>query len=78
MQVKLSAKPKLTPLNKQQRLLFAKPFVITDYAGQNRFKTVYDTIHLDEKWFYMAKIKNKVILAPEETPPLHRVKKKTA
>ena len=60
-QVTLNAKPQLTAKHKQKGLLFSKSFVLTGPTGERRFKTMLDTVHIDKKWFYMAKIKKKVI-----------------
>ena len=72
----VNAKPQLTPFNKLQRLIFAKSFVLPSTRGQSRFNLMMDTIHLDEKWFYMAKVKRKVYLFPGEKTPTHRLKSK--
>ena len=35
-----------------------------------------DYVHLDEKWFFLYRVKNKYILAPDEQPPYRKSKSK--
>ena len=58
-------KPTLTPANKYARLKFAASFVDETY----HFKSMYEYVHLDEKWFYMSYPAEKYYLAPNELPP---------
>ena len=53
-------KPILSKQNKIDRLIFCK-----NHISENcdRFIDMYDTIQVEEKWFYMTK--NKEILSPE-------------
>ena len=39
---------------------------------------MFDYIHIDEKWFYMTKVKKKTYyLVPDEEPPERAVKAQT-
>ena len=68
-----SLKPQLKESNKIHRLFYALDCVEgKDFEYGTRsltFKTFYDTIHVDEKWFYLVKEGTKYILVHDEDPP---------
>jgi hypothetical protein len=57
----VTLKPRLTPWHRQQRMNFVKEHIEGDYYGPQ-----FDTIHIDEKWFYVDKKTRKVYLADDE------------
>ncbi|OMO71334.1 hypothetical protein CCACVL1_18273 [Corchorus capsularis] len=64
-----SLRPNLTPENKVVRLRFCLKMLESD---DSTFKGMYDTIHIDEKWFYLTrKSVNYYLLLDEEEP--HRM-----
>ena len=67
-----TVKPLITKKNEEQRLKFAVSFVKSD--GQ--FHDMFDYIHIDEKWFYMTKVKRNYYLVADEEPPERSVKSK--
>lgn len=68
-----TVKPVLTEENKKERLRFALSMLCGE---SNVFQTLYDFVHVDEKWFYMTKIKSNYYLLPEEDVPHRTVKSK--
>lgn len=40
------------------------------------FNGMSEYVHIDEKWFYMTKLKEKFYLLPNERPPEHLTKSK--
>ncbi|KAF0693687.1 Aste57867_15372 [Aphanomyces stellatus] len=58
-------KPALTEANKLCRLNWAIQHVHDD-DGAKVIDPMYDIVHVDEKWFFMARIKKKVYGAPGE------------
>ncbi|RHY17126.1 hypothetical protein DYB32_010568, partial [Aphanomyces invadans] len=66
-----SLKPALTDSNKICRLNWALKKVM-DVDGEKYFDPMYDTVHVDEKWFFMTRLQTKVIGAPGE-----RIKQRT-
>ncbi|KAJ0391581.1 hypothetical protein ATCC90586_010674 [Pythium insidiosum] len=64
-----SAKPMLTDIQRIARVKFAITFVHKSSLGSLRFDDMMDRIHLDEKWFYLAKDKQRYYLAEHEDAP---------
>ncbi|KAF0717211.1 Aste57867_2438 [Aphanomyces stellatus] len=60
-------KPLLTDANKAARLKWAQKFVGPDLV----FDDMMSYVHIDEKWFYMTRVKRTLYLLPGEEPP-HR------
>ena len=60
------AKPSLTDNNKIWRLQFVLDHVRLD----GKFSEMYDTVHIDEKFFYIDKVNKSFILAPSEEIPI--------
>ncbi|KAF0684088.1 hypothetical protein As57867_023838, partial [Aphanomyces stellatus] len=58
-------KPSLTDSNKVCRLKWAMDHV-QDIDGAKFFDDMYDTVHVDEKWFFMTRLQKKVYGAPGE------------
>ena len=63
-------RPQLTDANKVARLKWALDHVKADLTMHD----MMDLVHVDEKWFFMARITNKLYLLPGEEPP-HRATK---
>ncbi|XP_042012385.1 uncharacterized protein LOC121760850 [Salvia splendens] len=65
-------KPNLTAANKLLRLRFTVESLELDrILNKIRFRNMHNTIHIDEKWFYMTKGAQRFYLAPGEQEP-HR------
>ena len=63
-------KPCLSQKHKLKRM----EFVLDHIKSDGTFHDMYDTVHIDEKWFYMDKEKLKYYLLPREKPPNRSVK----
>ena len=70
-----SVKPLLTEQNKVDRVKFSLSFV-REQAPDLPFNEMFDTIHVDEKWFYLIQVNSSYILLPGEVPPQKKVKSK--
>ncbi|CAL5416629.1 unnamed protein product [Camellia sinensis] len=65
-------KPYLSQENKRARLRFCLSMLEPNsLQGQPMFKSMYDYVHIDEKWFYISKEAERYYLLPEEEEP-HR------
>ena len=68
-----SLKPKLTETNQLDRLFYALDMIQSKRHGHStramRYRDVFDTVHVDEKWFYLIKAGTKYILVHDEQPP---------
>ncbi|KAF0715306.1 Aste57867_3474 [Aphanomyces stellatus] len=64
--------PVLTDANKYARLIFAASMVGSDMV----LKEMEDVVHLDEKWFYITKVKRTFYLVPGEKVPKRKCKSK--
>jgi hypothetical protein len=60
-----SLKPRLTDQNKHRRLEFALSFVDRNNL---KFNPMFEYVHVDEKWFYITKIKQNHYMLSEEEP----------
>ncbi|KAH6817317.1 hypothetical protein C2S51_000920 [Perilla frutescens var. frutescens] len=70
-------RPDLTASNKLLRLRFTLEALELDRnANILMFKSMYNTVHIDEKWFYMKKETHKFHLTPEEAEPHRTCKSK--
>ena len=67
-----TVKPSLTAENKLTRIQFCLSHVTPSVT----FMPMYDTVHIDEKWFYLTKIKRSYYLMLDEEPPHRLVKSK--
>lgn len=66
-------KPTLTEQNKRQRIEFSMSML---EPGSNNFKGMFDTVHVDEKWFYLTKVRQNFYLLPQEEGPERSCKSK--
>ncbi|XP_028061599.1 uncharacterized protein LOC114265064 [Camellia sinensis] len=65
-------KPYLSKENKRARLRFCLSMLKPNsLQGQPMFESMYDYVHIDEKWFYISKEAERYYLLPEEEEP-HR------
>jgi hypothetical protein len=60
-------KPKLTEYNKLERVDFCLSERSDNDIG--RYRDMYNRVHVDEKWFYITKVKDRYYLVPGEAPP---------
>ncbi len=67
-----TVKPLLSDQNKVARVEFCRSFVETSM----HFNHMLNYVHIDEKWFYMTKIKDTYYLLPDEDPPERHCKSK--
>lgn len=67
-----SIKPYLTEQNKQERVQFCLSKITIDL----RFEDFYDTIHIDEKWFYLTQVNQTYYICLDEEPPHRTCKSK--
>ena len=70
-----SLKPILTEENKLARLLMANHF--RDPQDPSKFQDMRDRIHLDEKWFFLTREKERYLLVSDEKNPKHCIKHKS-
>lgn len=70
-----AVKPFLTERNKVDRVRFSLKFVRRE-APDLPFSEMFDTVHIDEKWFYLVEVGKSYILLPDEEPPHRSVKSK--
>ena len=66
-----SLKPTLTEENKMSRMELALSFI--DKNSASKFENMEDLIHIDEKWFYLAKDRQCFIIAVDEAEPYTHV-----
>ena len=70
-------KPQLTDQNKQVRLNFCLSMLEPESLNSNpTFMSMFNVVHIDEKWFYMTKECEKYYLHPQEEEPLRTCKSK--
>lgn len=70
-------KPHLSEEIKRARLRFCLSMVEPSTLDTEPiFKSMYDCVHIDEKWFYMTKESEKYYLLPEEEEPYRTCKSK--
>ncbi|KAH6793383.1 hypothetical protein C2S52_003860 [Perilla frutescens var. hirtella] len=70
-------RPDLTASNKLLRLRFTLEALELDRnANMLTFKSMYNIVHIDEKWFYMKKETHRFYLTPEEAEPHRSCKSK--
>ena len=63
----------MSDTNKIDRLKFGVSFVD---PSRLMFQNMDKIVHLDEKWFYMTKVKSTYYLLPGEPPPLRTMRNK--
>ncbi|XP_057770889.1 uncharacterized protein LOC130990682 [Salvia miltiorrhiza] len=70
-------KPFLTTQNRLSRLSWSlKQLSSVSESGFIPFQSMYNTIHIDEKWFYLTKTKDRYYLMPDEVEPYRTCKSK--
>ncbi|XP_057786111.1 uncharacterized protein LOC131003599 [Salvia miltiorrhiza] len=70
-------KPDLTATNKLLRLRFSLQSLELDrILNVIKFKDMHNTVHIDEKWFYITKGTHRYYLAPGEPEPYRSCKSK--
>ncbi|XP_057779806.1 uncharacterized protein LOC130998404 [Salvia miltiorrhiza] len=70
-------KPDLTAPNKLLRLRFSLEALEYDRIMRSlTFKSMHNTVHIDEKWFYITKSAQRFYLTPEEIEPHRTCKNK--
>ncbi|KAK1944846.1 hypothetical protein P3T76_003379 [Phytophthora citrophthora] len=70
------AKPMLSDAQRADRVKFAAEFVFRDAEKRLSFNSMLDYVHLDEKWFYLKKVKQRFYLGEHEEVPHLTVKNK--
>ncbi|ETW08077.1 hypothetical protein H310_02442 [Aphanomyces invadans] len=69
-------KPHLTPANVEERLKFAMSFVRSLPSGRHGFDDMHEDVHVDEKWFYLTKVKRRYYVYDDEEVAARAVKSK--
>ncbi|KAH9104587.1 hypothetical protein AeMF1_019365 [Aphanomyces euteiches] len=69
-------KPMLTEDNKLERLKFAMSFLRPSSSGSHFFDNMYNYVHVDEKWFYLTKVRKKFYVYDDEDIAVRSVKSK--
>jgi hypothetical protein len=64
----LGQSPMLTDVNKMARLKFC----LNKRGANGLYNSMYDRVHVDEKWFFLTRVTERYYLAPDEEQP-HRV-----
>ncbi|KAL8502226.1 hypothetical protein ACS0TY_021368 [Phlomoides rotata] len=69
--------PELTPTNKLQMIKYNLNALVLDRnTHQIRFSTMHHVVHIDEKWFYMARAMKRYYILPGEEGPHRSCKSK--
>ncbi len=72
-----AVRPTLSAHNRLQRVKFAIKFVDHNYlSGEYKFQSMYNYIHIDEKWFRIMQVNQTYYLLPYEEKP-HRTTQST-
>ena len=66
MPVSIAVKPLLTEAHKLRRVMHAVSKV---NAFENKYHHFYDSVHVDEKWFFISETVLRCYVAGDETPP---------
>ncbi|XP_042041456.1 uncharacterized protein LOC121786928 [Salvia splendens] len=70
-------KPALTEANKISRMRWCLTHIQPAlYGGKLLYHAMHNTIHIDEKWFYMTKASDRYYLLPDEDEPYRACKSK--
>eukprot|EP00903_Cladosiphon_okamuranus_P013263 g12367.t1 len=70
-------KPLLSDDGKAQRLAWALRWVRSSPGGARKFHHFFDFVHLDEKWFYICKQRQRYYLYEGEDLPIRKVQHKS-
>ncbi|KAF0701538.1 Aste57867_8012 [Aphanomyces stellatus] len=68
--------PMLTEENKEDRFRFALNFLEPRSNGSHVFANMHEYVHVDEKWFFLTKVKKKFYVYDDEELALRSVKNK--
>lgn len=68
-----TVKPHLNEENKRERVRFALSMIV---PGTNNFDPIFDVVHVNEKWFYLTKVKKSLYVVPGEAVPTRSLKSK--
>lgn len=75
--IRSAVKPLLTENNKFERIKYCLGKLIPDATlGEAKFQEDFNTIHVDEKWFYQTTVVRKIIMAPDEIEPTRQTQSK--
>jgi len=76
---KNQVKPTLTSANRVKRLRFARSFVIRSPVEPPRFlfDPTYDVVHLDDIWFNLVEMNQKLYLLDDEEDPVRKTWQKS-
>lgn len=69
-------KPSLTVANQEERLQFSLRHMLFSQDGNIQFTDMFDTVHIDEKWFYLTEDQRRYYLELDEPDPHRQVKSK--
>lgn len=69
-------KPRLTPANMAARLQFCRSFVHPTPTGKFAFSSMCNVVHIDEKWFNLCEVNQKIYLLDDEEEPVRPVQHK--
>lgn len=70
--ISLRIKPKLSEQHKLNRMKYVLQQVAHLDARHPHYKSMYQRVHIDEKWFYLLENKRTVIVGREEVAPVER------
>ena len=70
-------KPKLTVEGKIARLLWAQRWTVSTDQETRKFSAMTNVVHVDEKWFYLCRDKQRYYVTDEEPIPTRRVRHKS-
>ncbi|ETV93086.1 hypothetical protein H310_12881 [Aphanomyces invadans] len=65
-------KPMLMEKHKNDRMMFVKSYLRTTTSGKHVWHDMLDTVHIDEKWFYVSKLNRRYYLWSDEDVPIRR------
>ena len=66
-------KPLLTPEHKNQRVFYA----VSKYnPDDNTFHSFYNSVHVDEKWFFLTEAQLRLYIATDEDAPIRFIQNK--
>ncbi|KAH9134470.1 hypothetical protein AeRB84_019745 [Aphanomyces euteiches] len=69
-------KPYLSDANKIQRVKHALSFLRPSSRSNHIFSSMYNVVHVDEKWFYVTKVKKRFYVFADEVLPKQSSKSK--
>ncbi|KAF0707190.1 hypothetical protein AaE_013731 [Aphanomyces astaci] len=69
-------KPMLTDKHKSDRMAFVQRHLRTGASGKRYWHDMLDTVHIDEKWFYVTKQNRRYYLWSDEAVPTRKCRSK--